>query len=160
MASLTQAQYVREAYGEGGKSTIYYIDIRAIDRFEDFYRKVLQDPTVRFVKSKVARIAQDDKTGGLILHGVDTEGYHRYEAPHDLVVLAVGMEPSVKGADIPAEVIADSSGFLEGSPGGGIFGAGCASGALDVNRSVQQATATALRAIQVVNKAAAAEVVR
>ncbi|MBK8738633.1 MAG: CoB--CoM heterodisulfide reductase iron-sulfur subunit A family protein [Betaproteobacteria bacterium] len=160
MASLKQTQYVREAYGEGGKSTIYYIDIRAIDRFEDFYRKVLQDPTVRFVKSKVARIAQDDKTGGLILHGVDTEGYHRYAAEHDLVVLAVGMEPSVKGADIPAEVIADSSGFLEGSPGGGIFGAGCASGALDVNRSVQQATATALRAIQVVNKAAAAEVVR
>ncbi|MBP6770814.1 MAG: CoB--CoM heterodisulfide reductase iron-sulfur subunit A family protein [Reyranella sp.] len=158
MASLKQTQYVREAYGEGGKSTIYYIDIRAIDRFEDFYRKVLQDPTVRFVKSKVARIAQDDKTGALILHGVDTEGYHRYAAEHDLVVLAVGMEPSVKGADIPADVIADSSGFLEGSAGGGILGAGCASGALDVNRSVQQATATALRAIQVVNKAAAVEV--
>ncbi|MFS8086984.1 MAG: heterodisulfide reductase subunit A, partial [Acidobacteriota bacterium] len=116
-----------------------------------------RDPTVKFVKSKVARIAQDDKTGSLILHGVDTEGYHRYENRHDLVVLAIGMEPSVNGADIPAEVIADSSGFLEGSAGGGIFGAGCASGALDVNRSVQQATATALRAIQVIHKAAGAE---
>lgn len=159
MASLKQTQYVREAYGEEGKSTIYYIDIRAIDRFEDFYHKVLRDPTVKFVKSKVALIVQDDKTGSLILHGVDTEGYHRYQTHHDLVVLAIGMEPSVKGADIPAEVIADSSGFLEGSAEGGIFGAGCASGALDVNRSVQQATATALRAIQVIHKAAGVEIV-
>ncbi len=73
------------------------------------------------------------------------------------MVLAIGMEPSVKGADVPAEVIADSSGFIEGSPDGGIFGAGCASSALDVNRAVQSATAAALRAIQVVNSAAAAE---
>ena len=157
MASLKQTQYVRELYGEEGKSTIYYIDIRAIDRFEDFYQKVLKDPTVKFIKSKVARIAQNEKTGSLILHGVDTEGYHRYENEHDLVVLAIGMEPSVKGADIPAEIIADSSGFLEASPSGGIFAAGCASGALDVNRSVQHATAAALRAIQVINKTAGAE---
>ena len=40
MASLKQTQYVREAWGDDAKSTIYYIDIRAIDRFEDFYRKV------------------------------------------------------------------------------------------------------------------------
>ncbi len=44
MASLKQTQYVREAYGEDGKSTVYYIDIRAIDRFEDFYRKVQERP--------------------------------------------------------------------------------------------------------------------
>jgi len=157
MASLKQTNYVREAYGDAGKSTIYYIDIRAIDRFEDFYQKVLKDPTVKFTKSKVARIAEDAKTGNLILHGVDTEGYHRYANDHDLVVLAVGMEPSVKGADVPAEVIADSSGFIEGSPDGGIFSAGCASAALDVNRAAQSATAAAMRAIQVINRTASVE---
>ncbi len=155
MASLKQTQYVRDVYGEDGKSTIYYIDIRAIDRFEDFYQKVRKDSTVSFIKSKVARIAQETQSGDLILHGVDTEGYHRYANPHDLVVLAVGMAPSVHGADIPAEIIADSSGFLE--PGSSIFGAGCASGPLDVNRSVQHATAAALRAIQVINKNNSAE---
>ncbi len=155
MASLKQTQYVSEIYGEEGKSTIYYIDIRAIDRFEDFYQKVRKDPSVKFVKSKVARIAQDGKSNDLVLHGVDTEGYHRYANSHDLVVLAVGMAPSVHGADIPAEIVADSSGFLEF--GDGIFGAGCASGPLDVNRSVQHATAAALRAIQVINKNSNAE---
>jgi quinone-modifying oxidoreductase subunit QmoA len=158
MASLKQTNYVREQFGEDGKSTIYYIDIRAIDRFEDFYQKVLADPGVKFIKSKVAKITQDAASGDVILHGVDTEGYHRYATPHDLCVLAVGMEPSVKGPNIPAEIVADSSGFIEADPAnGGLFGAGCASNALDVNRSVQSATASALRAIQIVNRVARAE---
>jgi quinone-modifying oxidoreductase subunit QmoA len=158
MASLKQTQYVKEAFGADAKSTIYYIDIRAIDRFEDFYQKVQKDPTVRFVKSKPAKIVQDAATGNVVLHGVDTEGYHRYAAEHDLAVLAIGMTPSVPAGAIPAEVIADSSGFLESAAGdGAIFGAGCATNALDVNRAVQNATAATLRAIQVVNKAARAE---
>ena len=40
---------------------------------------------------------------------------------------------------------------------GGIFAAGCSSDALDVNRAVQSATASALRAIQVVNRVAGTE---
>ena len=158
MASLKQTNYVREQFGADGKSTIYYIDIRAIDRFEDFYQKVLADPGVKFIKSKVAKVTQDAASGDVILHGVDTEGYHRYATAHDLCVLAVGMEPSVKGPNIPAEIVADSSGFIEADPAnGGLFGAGCAANALDVNRSVQSATASALRAIQVVNRVARAE---
>ncbi len=157
MASLKQTHYVQERYGDEGKSTIYYIDIRAIDRFEDFYQKVKANPNVTFIKSKVARISQD-KDGNPICWGVNTEGYKRYANTHDLVVLAVGMEPEVKGVDIPAEVMADSSGFIMADPANaGIFGAGCATNALDVNRAVQSATAAALRAIQVVNKVARAE---
>jgi len=157
MASLKQTRYVREAYGDEGKSTVYYIDIRAIDRFEDFYNKVRADGGVRFVKSKPARIAEDGATHDPVVHGVDTEGYHRYAARHDLVVLAVGMEPSVNGADIPHEVVADSSGFIESAASGGFFAAGCAGNALDVNRSVQSATASALRAIQVVRRSGRVE---
>ena len=157
MASLKQTQYVREAYAEDARSTVYYIDIRAIDRFEDFYAKVQKDATVTFVKSKVARIAEDQATRDPVLHGVDTEGYHRYANRHDLVVLAVGMAPSIKGADIPAEIVADSSGFIDATAESAVFGAGCASGALDVNRAVQSATAATLRAIQVVNRTSRAE---
>jgi len=158
MASLKQTNYVREAYGDEGKSTIYYIDIRAIDRFEDFYQKVQKDPTVSFIKSKVAKTVQDEKSGDVVLHGVNTEGYHRYANSHDLVVLAVGMEPSVKGANLPAEIVSDSSGFIEADPANhAFFGAGCASNPLDVNRAVQSATASALRAIQVVNRVARVE---
>ena len=158
MASLKQSTYLREQFGDDGKATIYYIDIRAIDRFEDFYRKVQNDPNTHFIKSKVARVDVDPKTGDPICKGVDTEGYHRYETPYDLVVLAIGMEPSVDRDALPAEVTVNLDGFIEThEAGGGIFAAGCSSDALDVNRSVQNATAASLRAIQVVNRVAAAE---
>lgn len=158
MASLKQTNYVTEKFGDEGKSTIYYIDIRAIDRFEDFYQKVKDNPNVKFVKSKVAKIVEDEKSGNPICHGVDTEGYHRYATEHDLVVLAIGMAPSVPAGMIPIEIVADSSGFIQlDDANGGVFGAGCATNALDVNRAVQSATASALRAIQVVNQVARAE---
>ena len=157
MATLKQTQYVREAFGDEGKSTVYYIDIRAIDRFEDFYANVWNDKTVSFVKSKVARIAENRDNGNPILHGVNTEGYHRYATEHDLVVLAVGMEPEVKGIKLPDDIVLDSSNFIEGSKDGGMFGAGAAASPLDVNRAVQSATAASLKAIQVIHKTASTE---
>ena len=156
MASLKQTQYVREAYGDAAKSTVYYIDIRAIDRFEDFYQKVQKDATVTFVKSKVASI-DAAKNGDLVLHGVDTQGYHRYASTHELVVLAIGMEPEAMGIALPDDVITDSSGFIEGSADGGMLGAGAAASPLDVNRSVQSATGAALRAIKVIHQTAKEE---
>ena len=156
MASLKQTQYVREAHGNAAKSTVYYIDIRAIDRFEDFYQMVQRDSTVAFVKSKVASI-DGAGNGDLVLHGVDTEGYHRYASTHELVVLAIGMEPESNGMALPADVLTDSSGFIEGSADGGMLGAGAAASPLDVNRSVQSATGAALRAIKVIHQTAKEE---
>ncbi len=158
MASLKQSTYVQEQFGDEGKSSIYYIDIRAIDRLEDFYTKVKANDSVQLIKSKVAEITEDKQTGNPILHGVDTEGYNRYSNPHDLVVLAIGMEPSVPKGAFPADVVVNENGFVEpDEKNGGIFAAGAAADALDVNRAVQHATASALRAIQVVNRVAGAE---
>jgi quinone-modifying oxidoreductase subunit QmoA len=156
MASLKQTHYVVDAY-EDAKVTIYYIDIRAIDRFEDFYETVKGMDNVTFTKSKVANI-KADKEGNPVCYGVDTEGYHRYENAHDLVVLATGMEPSVAKSDFPVDIVINREGFIEpDAANGGVFAAGSASDALDVNRAVQHATGAALKAIQVVNRVAAAE---
>ena len=158
MATLKQTTYLREKYDDDFKASVYYIDIRAIDRIDDFYQKIQDDENVTFIKSKVASITEDKDTGNPILHGVDTEGYHRYDNPHDLVVLAVGMEPSVAKDSFPVDITINDSGFIEADEAnGGIFAAGCSSDALDVNRAVQSATASALRAIQVVNRVAGTE---
>lgn len=161
MASLKQATYLDEKYGEedeSAKAAIYYIDIRVIDRFEDFFKKVREKKSVSFIKSKVANITENEENGNPVLHGVDTEGYHRYDNEHDLVVLAIGMEPSTDITAIADGVHTDPSGFIQvHADNGGIFAAGCASNALDVNRAVQNSTASALRAIQVVNKISGAE---
>ena len=158
MASLKQSTYVREQFGDDGETSIYYIDIRAIDRLDDFYQKVQADKKVKFIKSKVASITEDKASGDPILHGVNTEGYDRYSNAHDLVVLAIGMEPSVPNDKFPIEVVVNDNGFIEqDESNGAIFAAGCSSDALDVNRAVQSATASALRAIQVINRIAGAE---
>jgi quinone-modifying oxidoreductase subunit QmoA len=158
MASLKQATYVADAYGDDADINIYYIDIRAIDRFEDFYAKVKANKNVKFIKSKVANIQVNKDNGNPVLHGVDTEGYKRYAAEHDLVVLAVGMEPSIAKDSFPVDIVINQEGFIEPAPeNGGVFAAGGASDALDVNRAVQHATGAALRAIQVVNRVAAQE---
>ncbi len=154
MASLKQATYPADDVA----ISIYYIDIRAIDRFEDFYQKVKAKDNVSFIKSKVASIVENKENGNPTLHGVDTEGYHRYANEHDLVVLAVGMEPSVDKASFPVDIVINEEGFIEPAPeNGGVFAAGCSSDALDVNRAVQHATGAAMRAIQVVNRVAATE---
>ena len=158
MATLKQTTYLREKFADDFKASVYYIDIRAIDRIDDFYRNVQADPNVSFIKSKVASITEDKETGNPVLHGVDTEGYQRYDNPHELVVLAVGMEPSVPRDAFPVEVRLNESGFIEtNGAGGGVFAAGCSEDALDVNRAVQSATASALHAIQVVNRVAGTE---
>ena len=166
MATLKQTHFVQDAWGDDGKSTIYYIDIRAIDRFEDFYTRVKNNPNVSFIKSKVASITENSENGNPVLNGVDVEsynrdgngGYDRYATEYDLVVLAVGMEPSVDKGTFPVDISINEEGFIEPAPeNGGVFAAGCASDALDVNRAVQQATGAALRAIQVVNRVAGTE---
>ncbi len=162
MATLKQTTYVREQLGDTAKSSVYYIDIRAIDRIDDFHRRVKEDPNVSFIKSKVASITEDAATKDVFLHGNDLEkpgvgSDMRYKKRHDLVVLAVGMAPSVPNNQIPAEIRTNPNGFIEVTPGSGIYGAGVSSEALDVNRAVQNATAAALRAIQVINRVAGVE---
>lgn len=163
MASLKQTTYVREQYGDDGKASVYYIDIRAIDRFEDFYQDVQADPNVKFIKSKVANITLDKATGNPVLNGNDLEksgtgSDMRYANQHDLVVLAVGMQPSVDFAALNIGLNVNEHGFIEADESnGGMFAAGCAADALDVNRAAQSATASALRAIQVINQVAGAE---
>ena len=158
MASLKQATYLLDAFGQEADIGIYYIDIRAIDRFEDFYAKVRANQNIRFIKSKVASVVENSRNGNPILHGVDTEGYHRYADEYDLVVLATGMEPSIPSGKFPTQLVVNAEGFIEpAAENGGIFAAGAASDALDVNRAVQHATGAALRAIQVVNRVAGQE---
>jgi len=151
MASLKQSHYVRENISDG-TSDIYYIDIRINGHFEDFYKAVQNDKTVKFIRSKVAFISEGENNNP-ILNGVDTEGSHRYSNDYDLVVLAIGMEPSVNQVDFPVEIIRNEEGFIErDEKNGAIFAAGYSSDTLDISHAVQSATASALRAIQIIKQ--------
>ncbi|MEO5339023.1 MAG: CoB--CoM heterodisulfide reductase iron-sulfur subunit A family protein [Magnetococcus sp. MYC-9] len=147
LASMKQATYVRRQFPDA-QVTIYYIDLRAMDRYEGFQKKVEADPGVRWVKSKPARIDEDPQSRDPIVIGEDTLTGIRYAEPYDMVVLATGMEPnSASTARVPAQGVAyDACGFV--ISGGPVLAAGCAATPLDVAGAVQASTAMALKAIQ------------
>lgn len=148
MASMKQATYVREQYPDA-KVYIFYIDIRAMDRLEDFYQAVKKDPNIVFFKGKVAKIEEDPATKNLILRVEDTTAGALHAITVDMAVLATGMQPNTSEAPIPTSVSYDDYGFvasMEAKPG--LFVAGCTRTPAGVSESVQDGTAAALKAIQ------------
>lgn len=146
LASLKQALYVREQYPEA-KIYIFYIDIRALGKYEDFYTKVTKDEKVFFIKGKVAEIIEDH--GTLKVTAEDQLSGKLMHETVDMVVLATGMVPSTAETKIPADVSYDENSFVfSNGKNLGIYGAGCVKKPMDVASTVQDATAAALKAIQ------------
>ena len=148
LASMKQATYVREQYPDA-EITIFFIDIRATDRLEDFYNKVKEDEKIHFFKGKVAKITQDENGKSLVLRVEDTRSEELREISADLVVLATGMQPNTAESPLPIEVPYDDYGFMASQNAGpGIYAAGCVRTPTFVSEVVQDGTAAALKAIQ------------
>lgn len=151
MASLKHCTYIREQYPDA-EVVIYYIDLRAPGRYENFLSKIQQDEKVQMVKGKVAKITEDTATGDLVVTAEDIMAGFKKEETFDLVVLATGMQPSISIDGLAVEVPRDESGFITGGEEKGIFPVGCAKMPLDVMTSAETATGGALNAIQTVRR--------
>ena len=68
---LKQTHFVQEAWGDEGKSTIYYIDIRAIDRLRISTRKLKATPMSPSSNQRSPQSPKIGKTATRLLHGVD-----------------------------------------------------------------------------------------
>jgi quinone-modifying oxidoreductase subunit QmoA len=148
LASMKHATYVREQYPDA-KIYIFFIDVRATDRMEDFYKKVKADENIQFFKGKVAQINQDEDNKRLILKVEDTTKETLNEISVDLVVLATGMQPNTAENPIPVQVSYDDYGFVASQNAKpGVYAAGCTRVPTGVSESVQDGTAAALKAIQ------------
>ena len=147
MGSLKGIRYVRQFLPEA-EAQMFYIDIRTIGRHEEFYYELLEDEKVSFTKGKVAKVVPEE--GQLEVSVEDTIGGKLLHEKFDMVVLATGVVPNWKDAPIEgADVAVDDYGFIhQGTERTGIYGVGCARRPIDVSRSVKDATAATLRAIQ------------
>ena len=147
MASLKQARYVREKCPEA-EVFVFYIDIRAPGRMEDFFEEAKRDERFHLVRGKAAKVAEED--GALIVEAEDTFTGDMVERKVDLVVLATGMAPAGTGeARIDGGPRKDEFGFLLGDqPLAGMFAAWCTRRPADVATCVRDATGTALRALE------------
>lgn len=88
--SLKQALYVRERNPES-EVYVLYRDIRSPGQYEDFYRRVQEDPGVFFTKGDVINV---ERTGGAFVINVENTLIDpKIQVEADLVVLATGMVP-------------------------------------------------------------------
>ncbi len=148
LASLKQATYVREQYPDA-QIYIFYIDVRAPGRLEDFYAARQEDEKLTLIKGKVAKIEEDPATGDLIVEAEDVIGGGRVHQRVGMAVLATGIVPYEISIEIPNGLNRDEFGFLVSEQTqSGLLVAGCAKRPVDVATCVRDATGTALKALQ------------
>ncbi len=148
LASLKQATYLLEQDPEA-RATVFYIDIRALGKYEEFYTKVQADDRVTLIKGKAGEITQDPKSGLVTVQVEDQATGKVLKDQFDLVVLATGMVPNTPVGQFSVSLGVDDYGFVLNDQGGsGMVGAGCAKQPVDVASCARDATAAALKAIQ------------
>jgi heterodisulfide reductase subunit A2 len=145
------------------KVYIFYIDMRMYGFWEDqIYWKAQEEHKVNYIRGIVTEvIRRGDK---LVVKGEDTTMGRPVEAPMDMVVLSVGMEPS-RGTIEMSQVLRiprESHGFIATvgqpldtvtTPVPGIFVAGAAAGPKDLEDTVSMAGLAAARAVALVRAA-------
>ncbi len=146
MASIKQAFYLRDQYADS-KAEIFYIDLRTPGRYEKFLNRAQADENSKFTKGKVAAVSEDPSTGDITVELEDVFAGTKRKATVEMLVLATGMEPEMKGGTGAASVSQD--GFaLADLQKPGIYSTGVAKSPVDVMTSIQDAAGTALKAMQ------------
>ena len=134
--------------------TIYYMDIRAFGKgFEQFYQNA-KAMGIEFVKTKVARITEDEEQNPIVRIEVIEEDGRVEERTHDMVVLSPAILPGWNPAGIvPVDIAED--GFIRCTQPKlapcrtreeGVFVAGAAAGPKDIPDSIVEAGAAAIEA--------------
>jgi quinone-modifying oxidoreductase subunit QmoB len=91
LTSLKQALYLREG-NDDTKAYIFYEFLRTPGLYEDFYRRVQEDPQIFLTRGEVSEVAAGD--GGLVVSARNTMPGDNVQVQVDLVVLAAGMVPN------------------------------------------------------------------
>jgi len=137
--------------------TVYYIDVRSVGKgYDEFYQQA-KDMGANFVKGRVSGVTETDE-GNLVLRYEDIEnGSELAEAEHDMVVLAVGVQPNAEAQRLFEDgALALDDYYYVGEadedldPGRtnlpGVFVAGSAAGAKDIPDSILHAGAAVAQA--------------
>ena len=139
--------------------TIYYMDVRTYGKgFEEFYKRAKEEIGIHFTRGRVARISEVPETRNLVIHTEDTQTGKIIEKEFDMVILSIGMMPSLETVRLSKtlNVPVDEYGFIEeadiktnpiATKVDGIFVAGTAQGPKDIPDSVADASAAAIKAV-------------
>ncbi len=138
---------------------IHYIDLRGPYRgFEEFYDQAKEEG-IQFVRGRVSEVVED--RGDLFVRALDTDSDTLLSIPSDLVVLAVGQEPS-DGSDAISKMLhiqtdidrfmKDINPMFPSEFRRGVYVAGTAQGPKGIRYSIEDAKAAAASAIELMMK--------
>ena len=146
---------VAQEHVNGLDAAIFYIDIRTTGKdFESYYNRAKDQGGVRFIKSKITNIVENNDTQNLLIHYIDGTG-RRVEEEFDMVVLSVGFFVSQESIDLSKKMGIELDSYNFGSTHSfspvqastpGIFVAGCFQAPKDIPSSVTDASAAAAQA--------------
>jgi len=138
---------------------IHYIDLRGPYRgFEEFY-EAAKEEGINFVRGRISEIVHDK--GKIFVRALDTDADVLLNIESDLVVLAVGQEPS-DGSDVLAKILhiqtdidrfmKDINPMFPSEFRRGVYVAGTAQGPKGIRYSIEDAKAAAASAIDLMHK--------
>lgn len=128
--------------------------------YEEYYKRA-QEMGISFVRGRVAEVEESD--GRAVIHYEDTLSAEKCHEAYDLVVLAVGMEAN-KDAETIGKMLnlsTRSDRFFQSAHPKmrpvqthtkGVFIAGCASGPKEIQVSIEQGSAAAAKAEQLLHR--------
>ncbi len=145
MASLKQTTYLREQYPDC-ETHVFFIDARTPGRLEDFYTKIQDDEKTHIYRGKVAEITESGD-GNLKVKAENTLTGEMQEIEVEMVVLATGMEPNAKDANLPSATLDEFGFVVPGNEDSGIIGTGVANRPMEVAACLQDATGAAMKSI-------------
>ncbi len=146
----------------GGKSNIFYMDIRAAGKgYDEFTRRAIEDDEASYLRGRVSKVWEEN--GKLMVRGVDTLLGKPVVIAADMVVLATAMvsQPDAKDFAKTIGIGYDEYGFFNEahlklrpveSSTAGIFLAGACQSPKDIPDSVAQASASASKILALFSK--------
>jgi heterodisulfide reductase subunit A len=160
MYSLKLAHLIKEKLPDA-EVYEYFIDMRAFGKgYEEFYERIKREK-VHLIRGRTAKI--EEVNGQLLLRSEDILNNSLIEHKVDMVILAVGLEPSedaLKISEMLGIPLSEDGWFKEANYNsdpvntiaGGVFIAGVCQGPKDIPDTVAQASAAASRVLQVILK--------
>ena len=115
MYAVKEAVIAKEHSGGDLDTAIFFMDMRTYGKdFERYYDRAREEQGVRFIRSRIHSVEEDDETHDPILNYVDENGEMHSER-FDLVVLSVGLETQKSLVELAdkLEVALDSDNFVE-----------------------------------------------
>ncbi|MEN8149547.1 MAG: FAD-dependent oxidoreductase [Planctomycetota bacterium] len=98
LTSLKQALYLRES-DDDAKAYVFYEFMKTPGQYEDFYRRVQEDPGVFLTRGEIAGVERD-ADGMLVITAKDTMPGEEIRVKVDMIVLAAGMVPNAADGEL------------------------------------------------------------